>query len=83
MQCTFDDFYKDVQTIRNLNKQDNIPSCISLDLGIKINKPASNITLFPNPEQHYFEIQSKNEIIKQVLIYDINGALIKSIINMH
>jgi len=73
LQCTFDDFYIDVQTIRNLNKQDNIPSCINLDA--KKNKPVSNITLFPYPAQHYFEIQSNNEIIKQVLIYGINGAL--------
>jgi hypothetical protein len=47
-----------------------------LDLGVKQNKPASNITLFPNPAEQYFELQSNNEIIRQVLIYDINGALI-------
>ena len=76
LQSTFDDFYKDVQTIRNLYNQENIPSCISLDLGVKQNKPASNITLFPNPAQLNFELQSKNEIIEQVAIYDINGALI-------
>ena len=80
LQSTFDDFYKDVQTIRNLHNQGNIPSCISLDLGVKQNKPASNIKLFPNPAEEYFELQSNNEIINQVLIYDIN---IKSIINMH
>lgn len=65
-----------MQTIRNLHNQGNIPSCISLDLGVKQNKPASNIKLFPNPAEEYFELQSNNEIINQVLIYDINGALI-------
>jgi uncharacterized membrane protein len=39
-------------------------------------KAITNIKLFPNPAQHYFELQSNNEIINQVLIYDINGALI-------
>lgn len=56
--------------------KDNIPSCISLDLGIKKNKPTSNINLFPNPADQYFELQSNIEIINQVLIYDINGSLI-------
>ena len=76
LQSTFEDYFHDVETIRNLYNQGNIPSCISLDLGVKKNKPASNITLFPNPAQQYFELQSNNEIIIQVLIYDINGALI-------
>jgi hypothetical protein len=74
--ANFQNFFKDVETIQNLYNQGNIPSCISLDLGVKQNKPASNITLFPNPAQQYFELQSNNEIIIQVLIYDINGALI-------
>jgi len=76
LQSTFEDYFHDVETIRNLYNQGNIPSCISLDLGVKHNKPASNITLFPNPAAQYFELQSNNEIINQVLIYDINGALI-------
>jgi hypothetical protein len=74
--ANFQNFFNDVEVIRNLFNQGNIPSCISLDLGVKQNKPASNITLFPNPAQQYFELQSNNEIINQVLIYDINGALI-------
>jgi hypothetical protein len=74
--ANFQNFYQDVETIRNLYNQGNIPSCISLDLGVKQNKPPSNITLFPNPAQQYFELQSNSEIINQVLIYDINGALI-------
>lgn len=74
--ANFQNFYQDVETIRNLYNQGNIPSCISLDLGIKKNKTTTNINLFPNPAQQYFELQSNNEIINQVLIYDINGALI-------
>ncbi len=42
----------------------------------KKNKAITTVTLFPNPAQQYFELQSNNEIINQVLIYDINGALI-------
>jgi hypothetical protein len=76
LQSTFEDYFTDVQTISNLYNQGNIPSCISLDLRVKKMKAITNIKLFPNPAQHYFELQSNNEIINQVLIYDINGALI-------
>jgi len=76
LQSTFEDYFSDVQTIRNLYNQGNIPSCIALDLATKKNSASFEIKLFPNPAQQYFELQSNNEIINQVLIYDINGALI-------
>ena len=75
LQSTFQDFYSDTEIIRNLYNQGNVPSCINLDLSFKKKSTISNITLFPNPAAQYFELQSNNEIINQILIYNINGAL--------
>jgi hypothetical protein len=36
----------------------------------------TDINLHPNPAQQYFELNSNEENINQVMIYDINGALI-------
>ncbi len=74
--AVFQDFYSDVQTIRNSYYQNNITSCLQLDLGMNNKQLTSEIKLFPNPAQHYFELQSNNEMINQVVIFDINGSLI-------
>ncbi|MFN5710979.1 MAG: T9SS type A sorting domain-containing protein, partial [Bacteroidota bacterium] len=69
-------FYQDVETIRNLYNQGNIPSCIALDVSTKNNLLSNEIKVFPNPAQQYFVLQSNGENIEQVVIYDLNGRFV-------
>jgi hypothetical protein len=76
LQSTFEDYFRDVQTIRNLYHQGNFPTCIALDVATKNYNASSEIKLFPNPAQEYFELNSNGENINQIFIYNLNGSLI-------
>ncbi|MFW0738935.1 T9SS type A sorting domain-containing protein [Flavobacterium sp. T12S277] len=49
-------------------------------LGVaNINKPdTENITVYPNPAIDYLYVESKNEVIKTIELYDMTGRVVKS-----
>lgn len=50
-------------------------------LGVAQNNVLSKLTLYPNPVSSNFSLSVSNQEIKNVMIYSLTGALVKSVLN--
>ncbi|HRU63935.1 MAG TPA: T9SS type A sorting domain-containing protein, partial [Paludibacteraceae bacterium] len=44
----------------------------------QLEKEKTEILLYPNPVNNYLKIESKNETLKMVTIYDLRGSMVRS-----
>jgi len=79
-QNYYESFFKDVNTIRKLYYIDSIPSCLEMNVGFTDNEINNEtITIFPNPSSSFINIKSLNYPIDAISIYNLQGALIKTL----
>ncbi len=65
----FDEYGCSANTIYNLNIEPGIPTSID-------NNTSSDVSIYPNPAQHFFRINSGDNDVKSVYVYNMYGALV-------